>query len=323
MNEQVKEYQVLVNNCLEKQSLPEEPVNLYEPIRYFLSLGGKRMRPILSLLSLALYRKPSNIDAEIVSSIELFHNFTLLHDDIMDEAPLRRGKPTVHTKWDSNIAILSGDALMVKAYQKLSFLEKDFREIFFRFNQTAIEVCEGQQIDMDLESVSNPTREQYLNMIRLKTAVLLGYSSWLGAKLGGATESESELLYKVGTDSGIAFQLMDDYLDAFGDPKDFGKKPGGDIRAGKKTILWILATEKKDDPGLSRLYEIYERNERTEEDVKEALSIFNGLNVGREIEEMINDKFRNVEDALNSLQVDKKSLDSLIGYFRALGKRSN
>lgn len=231
-----------ISAALDEGVFPEQPENLYAPITYILSLSGKRIRPLLVLLGADLFGISRVEDALPASvAIEYFHNFSLLHDDIMDKAPLRRGKQTVHQKWNENIAILSGDALLVKAYEQLTLCsEKHIPELLRIFNRVALEVCEGQQLDMDFEEMDGITQEQYIHMIRLKTSVLLGGALEMGAILADASLKDRQLIYDFGVNLGIAFQLQDDILDAFGDPKTFGKQVGGDIIVNKKTILHIL-----------------------------------------------------------------------------------
>lgn len=236
MNQSIKEYIVSINSAIEQEDFGDKPQELYEPIRYIMSLGGKRMRPLLSLLSYQLYK--DNIKEVIPASIavEIFHNFTLMHDDIMDNAPLRRGQQTVHEKWNSPVAILSGDVMLVKAYQQLianSPTEK-LTEILEKFNRCAIEVCEGQQIDMNFEEQEQVQEADYIEMIRLKTAVLLGFSLEFGGILAMDNEADQALLYQMGVNAGIGFQLMDDLLDVYADQDKFGKQVGGDIIANKK-----------------------------------------------------------------------------------------
>ena len=222
----------------------DSPSELYDPIRYILSLGGKRIRPLLSLLAYGMYGKDPKEILNPSTAIEVFHNFTLLHDDIMDEAPLRRGKATVHEKWNANIAILSGDVMLVKAYDLLlSTPTSLLPEVVRLFNKTAAEVCEGQQLDMNFESQAAVREEDYLHMIRLKTAVLLGFSLQLGALLAGAKKEEVDHLYAFGVNIGIGFQLKDDLLDVYADQAKFGKQVGGDIISNKKTFLLIKALE--------------------------------------------------------------------------------
>ncbi|WP_375419194.1 polyprenyl synthetase family protein [uncultured Hymenobacter sp.] len=220
----------------------DEPHTLYEPIRYIMALGGKRIRPLLTLLSAHLFTDELSHVVRPALATEVFHNFTLLHDDLMDQAPLRRGQPTVHEKWNPNVAILSGDVMLVRAYELFFDLEpKSLPLILRRFSQTAAEVCEGQQWDMNFETETQVSIAQYLNMIRLKTAVLLGFCLELGARLGGASDEAAEHLRQFGTDIGLAFQLRDDLLDVYGDAATFGKRVGGDIVSDKKTFLLLTA----------------------------------------------------------------------------------
>jgi len=250
----------LIDEKIEILSLPAQPERLYEPIRYFLSLGGKRLRPLLALMSYNLFSE--SIDDGILPalSIEVFHNFTLVHDDIMDKAPMRRGKDTVHKKWDNNVAILSGDAMLVKAYQLLEQMPKEKLPMLLKaFNQTALEVCEGQQFDMDFESRSlssnTVTEAEYMNMIRLKTAVLFGLSFQLGGILGNQDQSVVQQLYNAGVKLGLAFQLQDDLLDLYGGEK-FGKQVGGDILNAKKTFLLVKALELASDEDKRKIIEV-------------------------------------------------------------------
>jgi len=226
----------------------KEPSNLYDPLRYFMTLGGKRMRPILTILGADLFgvKKEESIHAAL--AIEFFHNFSLIHDDIMDVAPLRRGKATVHEKWNTNVAILSGDALFVEAFQNLAKYPDDRLPLLVKkFNDTALEVCEGQQLDMDFETMASVSVENYLEMIRLKTSVLLGCAFEFGAILGRQNAETCARLYNFGVSLGIAFQIQDDILDLYADPKKFGKQVGGDILSNKKTLLLIHALETNDE----------------------------------------------------------------------------
>jgi len=233
-----------LNTTLSKHSFGKAPKELYEPIDYILSLGGKRLRPLLTVLSYMVFEEKYEKILKPALALEVFHNFTLMHDDIMDEAPLRRGKETVHQKWNSNIAILSGDVMLVKAYELLMDLEPSvLKEVMALFNTCATEVCEGQQLDMNFESRDDVSIAEYLQMIRLKTAVLLGLSMQLGGVLAGADKKDCLHLYQAGVDIGIGFQLKDDLLDTFGDPAKFGKQVGGDIASTKKTFLLIRTLE--------------------------------------------------------------------------------
>lgn len=233
-----------VNGIIRELDIPESPDELYEPIRYILSMGGKRIRPVLALMSANLFKDEIEDALPPAISIELFHNFTLIHDDIMDHAPVRRNFPTVHTKWNTNIGILSGDALNIYAYGHLLKSRKDklFRLLEI-FNETALEVCEGQQLDMNFETAREITMEEYLRMIRLKTAVLLAGAMKIGALVSDATEEQIRHAYNCGMSLGMAFQIQDDYLDTYGDADVFGKTIGGDILSNKKTFLLVHALE--------------------------------------------------------------------------------
>lgn len=261
-------------------SLPQNP--LHEPIRYILSLGGKRIRPALVLLSGKAFGAADGQLMRAALAVEIFHNFSLVHDDIMDKAPLRRGKTTVHEKWDSNAAILSGDAMLIEAYKQLSLCgQGHLKEILDLFNTTSLEVCEGQQLDMDFESRTDVSVDEYIEMIRLKTAVLLGCSLQMGALLGNASEADCQHIYNFGKLCGIAFQIQDDYLDAFGNPEDFGKQVGGDILSNKKTYLIIKALELASPDGREELENIYFQNTIADSDIKvsRVLELFRDLEI--------------------------------------------
>ncbi len=245
---------------LEQITKVREPVNLYQPISYILGLGGKRLRPVLTLMTAEIFGAdfPKAMDAAL--AIEVFHNFSLVHDDIMDDAPLRRGKQTVHEKWDLNTGILSGDAMLIHAYQLFeNYPNETFRKLAQLFSKTALEVCEGQQYDIDFELRDDVTIPEYLKMIEYKTAVLVGAAMKMGGIIAQASTSDQDHIYEFGKNLGIAFQLQDDYLDAFGDPETFGKQVGGDIIENKKTILYLLALKlgnSEQKRGLLDLYSI-------------------------------------------------------------------
>ncbi len=237
-------YSTLLENEINRLDFPKTPSNLYDPLRYFMQLGGKRLRPVLTFLGAELFGLNKEAVLNAALSVEVFHNFTLIHDDIMDEAPLRRAKETVHTKWNHNIAILSGDVLFVMAYQLLAKQDpKHLAELLNLFNRTAQEVCEGQQMDMDFESRSDVSIDEYVEMIRLKTSVLLGCALELGAIVAEATNEDRQHLYDFGQHLGIAFQIQDDILDLYADPDKFGKQVGGDVISNKKTLLNLRAKE--------------------------------------------------------------------------------
>ncbi len=250
----IKDLQHKLQEALSSLSFQKEPLELYEPIDYTLSLGGKRMRPVLLLMGCDLFG--GNLDKAMAPAmgIEVFHNFTLLHDDIMDNAPLRRSQPTVHQKWNPNIAILSGDTMLVEAYKLMMKVDdKYLREVLDIFNSTAIQVCEGQQLDMNYETQTKVTIADYISMITLKTAVLLAASLSLGALVAGAEMADAQRLYNAGMFLGVAFQLQDDILDVYGDESKFGKQVGGDILANKKTYLLLKAFELADAASAAEL----------------------------------------------------------------------
>lgn len=249
---------------LDKIIILKEPHSLYEPIHYILHLGGKRLRPIFTLMSCELFGTPHHKALNAALAVELFHNFSLIHDDIMDNAPLRRGKKTVHEKWDINTGILSGDATLILAYQLFeNYPPEVFQKLAKLFSTTAIEVCEGQQYDIDFENRDDVTLDEYLHMITYKTAVLLGAAMKMGAIIAEASDSCQEKIYEFGKNLGIAFQLQDDYLDAFGNPDTFGKQVGGDIIENKKTFLYLKALQnlnERDAKMLEHLFSIHPKN---------------------------------------------------------------
>lgn len=240
----ISDYQTHFLNYLSQKNIVKEPKNLYEPIFYILNLGGKRLRPVLVLMTTEIFGGEYEKALDAALAVEVFHNFSLIHDDIMDAAPLRRGKETVHEKWNVNTGILSGDAMLINAYQLFESYEGDvFKELAMLFTKTAIEVCEGQQYDVDFETRDDVTIAEYIKMIEYKTAVLVGAAMKMGAIIANVDEKSKSAIYDFGRLLGIAFQLQDDYLDAFGDPETFGKQVGGDIIENKKTFLYLKAIE--------------------------------------------------------------------------------
>ncbi|MCX6317030.1 MAG: polyprenyl synthetase family protein [Bacteroidetes bacterium] len=257
----------------DRRHFPEEPATLYDPNEYFLKLGGKRVRPVLCLMGNELFEEIKEDAWHVGTAIELFHNFTLIHDDIMDKAPLRRGMQTVHTKYNENTALLAGDVMLVTAYEELNKISIEYlQSILYLFNKTAKEVCEGQQMDMDFEKMDSVSMDAYLKMIELKTSVALAASLQTGAILGGAGERNQHLLYEFGKKLGIAFQIQDDYLDAFGDPSKFGKQVGGDILANKKTFLLLHALSSSSPEQLKELQLLLEGNDADK--VNKVLAIY-------------------------------------------------
>lgn len=266
------------NEHFNTKHFPSDPASLYEPNHYFLQLGGKRVRPVLCLMGNELFAEISADAWQVANAVELFHNFTLIHDDIMDNAPLRRGMQTVHEKYGNSTALLAGDVMLVAAYDYLNKIGSTFsRRIIHLFNKTAREVCEGQQLDMDFEKVDSVSFAAYEHMISLKTSVLLAASLQMGAILGGALDRNQSLIYEFGRKLGLAFQVQDDYLDAYGNAQTFGKQIGGDIKANKKTFLLIHALETATPPQKAKLQELLDSN--TNNKVAEVLTIFRDCRV--------------------------------------------
>lgn len=271
----------IVSREIGKLNWNREPRGLYEPIAYVLSLGGKRIRPALTLMACNLYTDDVTASVSPALGLEVFHNFTLLHDDIMDKAPIRRGKPTVHIQWNDNTAILSGDVMQIAAYQLIAQSPAThLKEILDLFSKTAVEICEGQQYDVDFENRDNVTADEYLEMIRLKTAVLIGCALKTGAIAGGANSNDANALYDFGINIGLAFQLKDDLLDVYGNEASFGKKIGGDILSNKKTYLLIHALNLAKDSVAEQLtHWLSVRDFKPEEKITSVTNIYNSLGV--------------------------------------------
>jgi len=301
----VERLSALLNNAIENQKYGDHPAELYEPLSYIMSLGGKRLRPLLVLMAYGLYKDDVESVLDQALAIEVFHNFTLMHDDIMDEAPLRRGQDTVHEKWNTNTAILSGDVMLVKAYDLLTTAEIDkLPQIIRLFNKGASEVCEGQQLDMMFEERESVAEEEYIEMIRLKTAVLLGMSLQLGALMAGADEESQEAVCEFGVNIGIGFQLKDDLLDVYADQKNFGKQVGGDIIANKKTFLLIKALENANDSQLKSLKQWLAKTDFDNQQKVEAVTaIYNELDIKEITETKMNEYFDQGFKALKKLNV--------------------
>ena len=278
--EKIKQLQQDFADFLANTDLNGQPKELYEPIAYTLLQSGKRLRPMLCLLANELFDGDEQEALWPALALETFHNFTLIHDDIMDKAPLRRGKETVYQKWNADIAILSGDAMLAQAFQ-YALKPKQGAEIARQLGKVAIEICEGQQMDLNFETLGNVTIPEYLEMIRLKTAVLLAASLKMGAMLGGADTFNQDKLYEFGIQLGLAFQLRDDYLDAFGDPKLFGKKTGGDIACNKKTYLLITALQRAQGDDRSELLDALSLStpEQREEKIRRVLAVYRKVGV--------------------------------------------
>ncbi len=313
----IENYQEGFLKFLKEYDVVKEPKGLYDPIQYILNLGGKRLRPVLTLMSAEIFGCDFKRALNAALSIEVFHNFSLVHDDIMDDAPLRRGETTVHEKWDINTGILSGDAMLIMAYQLFeNYGAVTFQALAQLFSKTALEVCEGQQYDVDFETRHDVTIPEYLKMIEYKTAVLVGAAMKMGAIVAMALEDDQDGIYDFGKNLGIAFQLQDDYLDAFGDPKTFGKQVGGDIIENKKTFLYLKALEfasKDDKKTLETLFSqnLEDNTNKIEIAKKMFISTGSAEITKKEIEKYTNKAF-SVLETLN-ISEDKKDLLKVFG----------
>lgn len=313
----------IVNQQIERTSYAKCPANLYDPIRYVMKAGGKRIRPLLCLLACELFGGDYRKALYPAIGIEIFHNFTLLHDDMMDNADMRRGLPVVHKKWNNNIALLSGDAMSVIAYQYMSKASDRLNEILEIFSETALNICEGQQYDMDYEQKSNVTEQEYLNMITLKTAVLLACSLKVGAIAADADNDECDKIHEFGKNLGIAFQLQDDYLDVFGNPDVFGKNTGGDIIANKKTFLLINALSKADGENKKKLKSWIEaENFDNEEKISEVKKIFKILNIDKYTIENMQKYYDIAFEIFENINVSKENKKYLYEFAESLRYRA-
>lgn len=301
----ISELQTLINESIHHEKIGREPYSLYDPINYTLNAGGKRIRPALVLMACNLFSDEIKKALKPAIGLEIFHNFTLLHDDIMDHADIRRGNPTVHKKWNENTAILSGDAMFIKAYEYILECEStNYREILKVFNNTALEVCEGQQYDMEFENRFDVTESEYLRMIELKTSVLLAAALKIGAMIGGASRKDADLLYEFGRNIGLAFQLQDDLLDVYGDVNVFGKEIGGDIVANKKTMMLIKALELAKGKDLEDLKKCINQNEFNRvEKIEKVTGIYDKLNIKELVQNKIMVLNNSALEYLNQIDV--------------------
>ncbi len=292
-----------IEQTVSSYRFPDQPANLYDPLRYFMTLGGKRIRPVLTLMAGNLFDIPKEESLSAALCIEFFHNFSLIHDDIMDAAPVRRGKPTIHTKWNNDIAILSGDVLFTEAYEQLTaYADERLAALLSTFNTTAKEVCEGQQMDMDFETAVHVTEEAYIEMIRLKTSVLLGCALEFGAILGRQSETTRHLLRDFGIQLGIAFQIQDDLLDLYADPEKFGKQVGGDILSNKKTLLLLTAQRLANANNDTRVAELLTMP-ADEQKIETAKQLFEELGAVTQVKQVMNDYYQQAISALDELDV--------------------
>jgi geranylgeranyl diphosphate synthase type II len=320
----IEELQELLAKAVSAKKYPNEPAELYEPISYIMAMSGKRMRPVLLLMGCELFKGDINKAIDPALAVEVFHNFTLMHDDIMDKAPLRRGKQTVHEKWNANIAILSGDVMLVQGYILLlnSLEEKLLRPVLHVFNETAVSVCEGQQFDMNFETLAEVSLSKYIEMIRLKTAVLLGGALKIGALIAGASTAESDLLEGFGEDLGIAFQIQDDILDVYGNPDKFGKQVAGDILANKKTYLLVKARELATGKDADELKFWLEANEyQAEEKIKAVTELYNRLGVRELAETAMQNYAEKAIKQLDAIQVEATRKTALRSFAAQLVSR--
>lgn len=305
-----------VNDYLAHLPYDRQPSSLYEPVKYVLSMGGKRIRPTLMLLAYNMFRDdPESILPE-ACALETYHNYTLLHDDLMDKAPLRRGNKTVHERWNANVAILSGDSMLVLAYSRMLQCPDDkLRDIMELFTETALEIGEGQQYDMEFESRDDVTEDEYIEMIRLKTSVLLACAMKMGAVLAGASAADADNLYKFGEQVGLAFQLQDDYLDVYGDPRVFGKAIGGDIMSNKKTYMLINAFNRADDRQRRELQSwISAANPNPKEKIAAVTRLYDEIGIDRLAEEKINHYFTESRKYLSMVGVASERKHELEAY---------
>ncbi|KAF2332303.1 polyprenyl synthetase family protein [Flavobacterium ginsenosidimutans] len=309
----ISQYQDFFINYLQSQNIHKEPTNLYEPIEYILGLGGKRIRPVLTLMAAEVFDTDYTTALPAAMAVEVFHNFSLVHDDIMDDAPLRRGQVTVHEKWNLNTGILSGDAMLILAYQYFEQYEPVvFRNLAKLFSKTALEVCEGQQWDVDFETRKDVTIPEYLKMIEYKTAVLVAAAMKMGAIVAKTSEKEADLIYDFGLNLGLAFQLQDDYLDAFGDPETFGKQVGGDIIENKKTYLYLKALEFSSKEKASELEQLFTLQlEDNSEKIETAKSIFNESGASKATQEAIEMYTFKAFETLEKMEISAEKKDVL------------
>lgn len=321
MDQDIKQ---LVKDYFEKADWSAEPHNLYAPIDYALQSEGKRLRPMLVLMAVKLFGGDVSAALQQAAAMEVFHNFTLLHDDVMDNADVRRGRPTVHKKWNDNTAILSGDAMLIKAYQMLEQTPADkLQAVLAHFSKTAVEVCEGQQYDSDFEYREDVTIEEYFKMIRLKTAVLLAGCLKMGAILAGASEADTQALYDFGIAIGIAFQLRDDYLDCYGDERTFGKKIGGDILCGKSTFLLIETLKRCSVSQTLTIRQLLKNHTiGSEEKISAIIDIYTRMDMPRVCEEAMNKYYNQAMEALGRLSVSEEARRPFVEVAHALTGRN-
>jgi geranylgeranyl diphosphate synthase type II len=319
----IAQYREVFSEYLESQIKVREPKNLYEPMVYILSQGGKRLRPVLLLMATEIFNTDYRKALDAALAIEIFHNFSLVHDDIMDDAPIRRGKLTVHEKWGINTGILSGDAMLINAYQLFETYEGNiFKELAQLFSKTATQVCEGQQYDIDFETREDVSIEEYIKMIEYKTAVLIGASLQMGAIVAEESPECKEAIYQYGRYLGIAFQLQDDYLDAFGDPETFGKQPGGDIIENKKTFLYLKALESSGRSEAQQLVHLYSINPgENSEKIEAVKNIFQSSGAAEQTRQEIEKYTQQAFTILEEINISEEKKEPLRKFGESLMER--
>ena len=320
--ESLKKYNKILEEGLKKVSFGDKPDSLYDPVKYILGIGGKRVRPVLTLMSCSSFNCNPILALEASLSVELFHNFTLIHDDIMDSAHTRRGKETVHKKWGLNSGVLSGDVMLIMAYQ---LLENYDSETFFQLNKllnkTAKQVCEGQQMDMDFELKSDVVFDEYIQMIKFKTAVLLGCALKMGAIVANASKKDQENLYQYGINLGLAFQFQDDYLDTFGNESKVGKKIGGDILENKKTVLFHMAIQNSNDSQKNHILDLYNSNTVFNNKIKQVTSLFKETKADIDSLELVDQYTNKAIQYINMLSISEDKKNEFILFSKELMER--
>lgn len=323
--ELLETYLAQIETGIESLGISANPVNLYDPFRYVLSIGGKRIRPALTLMACNAFDGNKTHALHAAMAIELFHNFTLVHDDIMDNAPIRRNRPTVHEQWNRNIAILTGDVMLVKAYEQINKLPAAIIPASLSlFNTTASQICEGQQMDMDFEDRMDVNMEDYVEMIRLKTAVLLGCALQMGSVCSPATAEQGQQLYLFGVNLGMAFQVKDDYLDAYGEVEKFGKQKGGDIIANKKTFLFLKFMEKASNSDKREMLDLYSPARVPEAlKIKRVLELFSQYGIDKEMKELAETYFKKALQALAACHLSDEKKAPLTAFAHQLTDRTH
>ena len=325
MEKYISQHLDLINDALSQIEYPKAPDGLYAPIRYELSLGGKRIRPLLTLMACDLFAGDIHVALKPAIGLETFHNFTLLHDDVMDKSDLRRGKPTVHRVWDENHAILSGDAMQIMATQQMMQVPvRHIPAILDTFLKTALEICEGQQFDMEFETRNDVTTDEYLQMIRLKTAVLLGCALKVGAIIANAPVAQADAIYRFGVNLGLAFQLQDDYLDVYGDPIIFGKNLGGDILNEKKTFMLIEALRLAQDKDLDTLQQYLGNNDvEPQEKIDAVRNVYNNIGIDKLCREKMEEYYNAAISCIEEILVPEERKTPLIKLAQSLMNRNH